>query len=219
MLSPLTRADATRTSLRRATSSTPGASLLLVLSCVSLANVPPTLQDYHVRLSPPHVNATHGRARSEERKQSSSNFYLLLLSNSDFLLLGYVIYQFLDNSHDAVHGVGWRFALVGVLNAIFVRFLPPSLSTAPPLNAVVRPSRSHVPLYLQIHVFVTRHFIVAFIFALLLASSVSTIYYSLSAHYKPKGLGDALFVHLPFSLWHAWSIVTVLISGFALFTQ
>ncbi|GAA6043856.1 hypothetical protein JCM8097_001190 [Rhodosporidiobolus ruineniae] len=107
----------------------------------------------------------------------------------DFLLLGYVIYQFVDGSHDTVHGVGWRFPLVGVLNSIFI------------------------------HVFVSGHYIVAFIFALLLASSVSTIYYSLSAHYRPKGLGDVLFVHLPFSLWHAWSIVIVLISGFALFTH
>ncbi|BGP18486.1 hypothetical protein JCM10213_001198 [Rhodosporidiobolus nylandii] len=107
----------------------------------------------------------------------------------DFLLLGYVIYQFIDDSHDSVHGVGWRFPLVGILNAIFV------------------------------HLFVTRHFIVAFIFAILTASTVSTIYYSLSATYRPKGLGDVLFVHAPFSLWHAWSIVLVLISAFALFTH
>ncbi|GAA5837461.1 hypothetical protein JCM11251_002113 [Rhodosporidiobolus azoricus] len=107
----------------------------------------------------------------------------------DVLLLGYVIYQFVDSSHDSIHGVGWRFPLVAVLNAIFV------------------------------HVYVTGHYIVAFIFAILLASSVSTIYYSLSAHYRPRNLGDALFVHLPFSLWHAWSIVTVLISAFALFTH
>ncbi|GAA6003411.1 uncharacterized protein JCM10292_001574 [Rhodotorula paludigena] len=107
----------------------------------------------------------------------------------DVLLLGYVIYQFFDGSHEVVHGVGWRFPLVGILNAIFV------------------------------HVFVTRHYIVAFIFAILVASTVSTIYYSLSAHLHAKSAGDALFVHLPFSLWHAWSIVTVFISGFALFTH
>ncbi|GAA6012187.1 hypothetical protein JCM10207_002752 [Rhodosporidiobolus poonsookiae] len=107
----------------------------------------------------------------------------------DLLLLGYVIYQFVDDSHDSVHGVGWRFPLVGILNAIFV------------------------------HTFVTGHFIVAFIFAILTASTVSTVYYSLSAHYRPKSLGDTLFVHAPFSLWHAWSIVTVLISAFALFTH
>ncbi|GAA5969599.1 hypothetical protein JCM11641_008172 [Rhodosporidiobolus odoratus] len=107
----------------------------------------------------------------------------------DFLLLGYVIYQFFDHSRDIVDGVGWLFPLVGILNAIFI------------------------------HLFVTRHFIVAFIFAILTASSVSTVYYSLTATYKPRSATDAIFVHAPFSLWHAWSIVTVLISGFALATH
>jgi hypothetical protein len=58
--------------------------------------------------------------------------------DSDILLLGYVIYQFFDDSAEAVHGI---------LNAIFV------------------------------HVFVTGHYIVAFIFAGLVAASVSTAYY------------------------------------------
>ncbi|KAM0749644.1 hypothetical protein T439DRAFT_326525 [Meredithblackwellia eburnea MCA 4105] len=107
----------------------------------------------------------------------------------DLLLLGYVIYQFFDISHHATHGVGWRFALVAVLNAIFL------------------------------HVFVTGHYIVAFIFALLVASTVSTVYYSLRAHYPAETTPDVVFVHLPFSLWHAWSIVTVLISAFAAFTH
>ncbi|GAA5843249.1 hypothetical protein JCM5353_000719 [Sporobolomyces roseus] len=107
----------------------------------------------------------------------------------DLLLLGYVVYQFFPKSHDAVHSIGYRFALVGVLNAIFV------------------------------HVFVTRHFIVAFIFALLVASTVSTIYYTLASHAEPKSFGDILFVHLPFSLWHAWSVIVMFISAFALFTH
>lgn len=108
---------------------------------------------------------------------------------SDLLLLGYVFYQFFDKSHDSIHGIGYRFALIGVLNSIFV------------------------------HTFVSKHFIVAFIFALLVASTVSTVYYTLASSYPPKSLGDILFVHLPFSLFHAFSIVTVLISAFALFTH
>ncbi|POY71653.1 hypothetical protein BMF94_5348 [Rhodotorula taiwanensis] len=107
----------------------------------------------------------------------------------DILLLGFVIYQFFDASNEGVRLVGWRFAIVGVLNAIFV------------------------------HVFVSNHLIVAFIFACLVAASVSTVYYSLAAHHHQRSIGDTLFVHLPFSLWHAWSIVLVLISGFALFTH
>lgn len=62
------------------------------------------------------------------------------------------------------------------------------------------------------------HYIVAFVFSLLVASSVSTVYYSLAANYPPKGLADQLWVHLPFSLWHSYSIITAFISAFALFT-
>ncbi|GAA5935068.1 hypothetical protein JCM3775_004691 [Rhodotorula graminis] len=107
----------------------------------------------------------------------------------NFLLLCYVGYQFFDNSRTAVDAIGWRFTLIAVVNAIYV------------------------------HVWVTRHYIVAFIFSLLLASVISTAYYSLTAHYGAQTIGDVLFVHLPFSLWHAWSIVLVFISGFALFTH
>jgi len=107
----------------------------------------------------------------------------------DLLLLGFVIYQFFDESKDVVHGVGWRFALLGVLNSIFL------------------------------HVFVTRHYLVAFIFALFVSSTVSTIYYSLRVHHSSPSPLDTLFVHLPFSLWHAWSVVTVFIAAFAAFTH
>ncbi|BGP42051.1 hypothetical protein JCM10449v2_006053 [Rhodotorula kratochvilovae] len=129
----------------------------------------------------------HGTGRETYFTPASWVFYVWTIINA--LLLGFVIYQFFAPSHDVVHGIGWRFPLVGILNAIFV------------------------------HVFVTRHYIVAFIFAILLASSVSTVYYSLSSTYHPGSIGDTLFVHLPFSLWHAWSIVTVFISAFALFTH
>ncbi|GAA5993108.1 hypothetical protein JCM10908_003109, partial [Rhodotorula pacifica] len=86
--------------------------------------------------------------------------------SGDILLLGFVIYQIFDSSAEAIHGIGWRFAIIGVLNAIFV------------------------------HVFVTEHYIVAFIFAALVAAAVSTAYYSLAAHHHSRSLGDTLFVHL-----------------------
>jgi len=129
----------------------------------------------------------HGRGKETYFTPAAWTFYVWSLI--DLLLLGYVIFQFFDSSKDVVHGVGWRFPLLGILNAIFL------------------------------HVFVTRHYIVAFIFSIFVASTVSTIYYSLRAHHKPDGVLDAIFVHLPFSLWHAWSIVTVLISAFAAFTH
>ncbi|CEQ40667.1 SPOSA6832_02313, partial [Sporobolomyces salmonicolor] len=166
----------------------------------------------------------HGKGRETAFTPAAYVFYTWTII--DILLAGFVIWQFFDASHDAIHGVGYRFALVGVLNSIFVS--PHALCLLSgvsdrngsfPQASSIR--RSSLILYRdpQIHVFVTRHFIVAFIFALLVASSVSTVYYSLAAHYPPKGLADYAFVHLPFSLWHAWSIVTVLISAFALFTH
>ncbi|GAA5992940.1 hypothetical protein JCM5350_007812 [Sporobolomyces pararoseus] len=129
----------------------------------------------------------HGTGR--ETAFTPARYVFWTWSLIDLLLLGYVVYQFFDKSHDSIHAIGYRFALVGVLNSILI------------------------------HTFVSRHFFVAFIFAILLASTVSTVYYTLAAHYPAKGLGDVLFVHLPFSLWHAWSIVTLLISAFALFTH
>lgn len=106
----------------------------------------------------------------------------------DLLLLGYIIFQFFDSSKDAVNTIGYRFVLLGVLNSIYL------------------------------HVVATGHHIVGFIFALLVAGAVSSVYYSLATS-PAHDLLNALFVHLPFSLWHAWSIVTVFISGFAAFTQ
>jgi hypothetical protein len=38
----------------------------------------------------------------------------------NLLLAGYVVYQFFDHSHDAIHGVGWRFAAIGLLNSVFL---------------------------------------------------------------------------------------------------
>lgn len=59
----------------------------------------------------------------------------------------------------------------------------------------------------------------AFVFALLTASSVSTVYWSLKMHYPSKNIYDSLLVHLPFSLWHAFSLFAVVLSAFALFTK
>lgn len=100
-----------------------------------------------------------------------------------------LLVQFFDDALDSVNGIGWRFALIAVINAVFT------------------------------HVWASGHFLVAFIFSILVASSVSTVYYSLAAHYPAQNILGALFIHLPFSLWHSWSIVTVFISGFAAFTQ
>jgi biotin transporter BioY len=65
----------------------------------------------------------------------------------------------------------------------------------------------------------TSHFIVAFIFSLLVFSSVSHVYWTLRRNYQPKNNWDILFVHLPFSLWHAYALLAVLLSAFAAFSS
>jgi len=102
-------------------------------------------------------------------------------------LLGFVILQFFEAGYElAVEHIGWRFAIVGIFNAIYA------------------------------HLYATNHFVSAFIISLFLASSVSHVYWSLRSH-PPKGAAQLLCIHLPWSLWHAWSIVLVIITAFAAF--
>lgn len=105
-----------------------------------------------------------------------------------FLLLGYVIYQFFDAGKNIiVDGIGWRFPVLAVLNAIYV------------------------------NVWARVHYVVAFIFALLVSSTVSHIYYVIKKNHREGNLGDELFVHLPFSLYHGWTSVLIFLTGFEAF--
>jgi hypothetical protein len=104
------------------------------------------------------------------------------------LLLGYIIYQFTPNGKKTIiDGVSWRFPLLLVLNAIYV------------------------------NVWVKGHYIVAFLFALLVSSTVSNIYWIVKKSHAPESLGDEVLVHLPFSLYHGWTTVLVVVTGFEAF--
>lgn len=104
------------------------------------------------------------------------------------LLLGYIVYQFFDGGKAViVDGVGWRFPLLVVLNSIYVNLW------------------SH------------RHYVLAFIFALFVSSAVSHIYYVVKKFHRSESLGDELFVHLPFGLYHGWTTVLVLLTAFEAF--
>lgn len=105
------------------------------------------------------------------------------------LLLGTVIYQFTSNGKAViVDGIGWRFPLLGLLNAIYVNVWGSGKS-----------------------------YIVSFVLALLVSSTVTTIYYSVKKYHEPSSIGDELFVHLPFSLYHGWTTVLVVLTGFEAF--
>lgn len=77
------------------------------------------------------------------------------------LLLGTIIYQFTASGKAVVvDGIGWRFPLLAVLNTIYVNLW------------------SH------------QHYIIAFIFALLVSSVVSHIYYVVKKYHRSESLAD-----------------------------
>ncbi|EJD54287.1 hypothetical protein AURDEDRAFT_109989 [Auricularia subglabra TFB-10046 SS5] len=104
------------------------------------------------------------------------------------LLLGFVIYQFFpDGKRVVVDGIGWRFPLLTVLNAVYI------------------------------NVWNRGHYIVAFVFAILVSLAVSHVYYVVKRSHAPDSLNDELWVHLPFGLWHGWTTVLVFLTAFEAF--
>ncbi|KIP11518.1 hypothetical protein PHLGIDRAFT_27792 [Phlebiopsis gigantea 11061_1 CR5-6] len=112
----------------------------------------------------------------------------LIWSVIHVLLLGTIIYQFTEAGHRTViDGISWRFPLLAVLNVVYVSL------------------------------WASRHYIIAFVFALLVSSAVTHIYYIVKKYHEPSSVSDELFVHLPFSLYHGWTTVLVVLSAFSAF--
>ncbi|KAI5116407.1 hypothetical protein M0805_006225 [Coniferiporia weirii] len=104
------------------------------------------------------------------------------------LLLGAIIYQFFPNGKRVIiDGISWRLPLLAVLNAIYV------------------------------NVWTRQYYVVAFIFALLVSSTVTHIYYIVKRYHASSSWSDELWVHLPFSLYHGWTTVLVVLSLFEAF--
>jgi len=104
------------------------------------------------------------------------------------LLFGAIVYQFFPaGKRVIIDGIAWRFPLLAVLNAIYV------------------------------NVWGRQHYVVAFIFALLVSSTVTHIYYIVKRHHVSENLNDELWVHLPFSLYHGWTTVLVVLTAFEAF--
>lgn len=90
------------------------------------------------------------------------------------LLLGTIIYQFTARGKEiVVDTIGWRFALLGLLNAVYVYFWG------------------------------RHWYILAFVLSLLVSATVSQIYYVVKrSHGTRESVAEEVFVHLPFSLYH-----------------
>jgi len=129
-----------------------------------------------------------GYSSGKETYITPAPYAFYIWSIIHLLLLGYVIYQFTPTGKKTIiDGVSWRFPLLLVLNAIYV-------------NTWAR-----------------GHHIVAFIFALLVSSTVSHIYWIVKKNHQRESLSDELFIHLPFSLYHGWTTVLVVITAFEAF--
>jgi len=112
----------------------------------------------------------------------------LIWSLIHLLLLFTVIYQFFPAGKSVIiDGISWRFPLLAVLNAIYI------------------------------NLWATHHYIWAFIFALFVSSAVTHIYYVVKKHHSAQSLADELFIHLPFSLYHGWTTVLVVLTAFNAF--
>lgn len=106
------------------------------------------------------------------------------------LLLFLMFYQFTERGQKAfVDTVQWRFALLSLINGAFVFF------------------------------WYKHWYITAFVLSLLVSATVSQIYYTIKTHdsSRSESLVEEVVVHVPFSLWHGWSLVLVVLSGFAAF--
>jgi hypothetical protein len=95
-----------------------------------------------------------------------------------------MVYQFTARGKEiVVDSIGWRFAILGIFNSVFVFFAT------------------------------RHWFILAFIMSLLVSAAVSQIYYVVKKNHSSKeGWGEEAFVHLPFSLYHGckWNLLVSL---------
>ncbi|KAJ6602171.1 hypothetical protein B0H10DRAFT_1823389 [Mycena sp. CBHHK59/15] len=112
----------------------------------------------------------------------------LIWSLIHLLLLGTIIYQFTAPGKSVVvDGISWRFPVLVVLNAVYV------------------------------NLWATKHYVIAFVFSLFVSSAVTHIYYVIKKYHLAESITDELFVHLPFSLYHGWTTVLVLLTAFQAF--
>lgn len=106
------------------------------------------------------------------------------------LLLGFVIYQFFPDANDVVaDGIHWHFFFIALL------------------------------VSLNQSLYNSDYLIIAWIVLLIATIQVSRVYFILSNRYPSKSIPQTIFIHAPFSLFHAWTVVLAVIGLFAAFTS
>jgi hypothetical protein len=105
-----------------------------------------------------------------------------------FLLGGFVIYQFFSSNQELIiDGIHWHFVGITLLNSLWLALWQ------------------------------TDHLILSWITILITASQVSYIYYTIRFNHSEASISEIVWVHAPFSLYHAWIFVITVISTFAAF--
>ncbi|CAG8549192.1 308_t:CDS:2, partial [Racocetra persica] len=104
-------------------------------------------------------------------------------------LAGFVIYQVFELRDDLLdNGIQWYFVAVTLLNTLWLTLW-------------------HIDLI-----------IISWLAIIVAAVLISAIYWNLKEKFRPKDKYELLFIHIPFSLYHAWIFVLTIITTFTLFT-
>ncbi|CAG8497551.1 7336_t:CDS:2 [Dentiscutata heterogama] len=106
------------------------------------------------------------------------------------LLGGFVIYQFWDSANEVVtEVVHWHFICIALLNTLWLTLWE------------------------------NNYLILAVIVVLFISGQISFVYYHLQRpNFVAQNWADKLFIHAPFSLYHAWIAVILTLSIFAAVT-
>ncbi|CAJ0898559.1 5331_t:CDS:10, partial [Entrophospora sp. SA101] len=71
---------------------------------------------------------------------------------------------------------------------------------------------------LWVYLWQTDHLILALITIVIISTQISHVYYRLHNKFPAQGINDTLWIHAPFSLYHAWITFLLMLSLFAAFT-
>jgi len=116
-------------------------------------------------------------------------FVFLIWAVIIFLLGGLVIYQFFNSaSETVVDGIHFHFVGISLFSALWV------------------------------YLWQTDHLILALITIVIISCQISHVYYRLHKKFPAQGINDTLWIHAPFSLYHAWITFLLMLSLFAAFT-
>ncbi|KAF8597882.1 hypothetical protein BDV93DRAFT_452111, partial [Ceratobasidium sp. AG-I] len=107
-------------------------------------------------------------------------------------LLGCVVYQITENGKSTIiAGIGWKLPILAMLNLVY---------THVQASSGARGNYKH-----------------PFVCALLVSSAVSNIHYTLRKYHTSATLYDKLWIHVPFSIYHGWSTVLLVVAAFQAF--